>query len=62
MDHLKIVANSSQPMSYYERKWKDHQFNKLRIEYPFEKREDYPELFPEDEELQKKVREKTGKN
>ena len=52
-------------MRYYERKWKDHQFNKLRIEYPFEKREDYPELFPEDEALQEKVRAKKlkeGKN
>merc|ERR1712117_201955 len=58
MDHLKIVAHSKKPVGYYEKKWRDHQFNKLRLEYPYERRENYPELFPEDAELQAKVQAK----
>ena len=56
MDHLRIVASSNKPIGYYERKWKDHQFNKLRVEYPYEKREDHPHLFPEDKDLQERTR------
>ncbi|XP_063717290.1 uncharacterized protein LOC134844509 [Symsagittifera roscoffensis] len=60
MDHLRIVANSDKPLGYYERKWKEHQFNKLRVEYPYEKREEHPHLFPEDKQLQERVRATKG--